>query len=870
MTKSQLARDSIQDEWWDNQEKMTSRMARSVHAKKATGTSDPTPPPGNLSSPNQLADSSVETGLDGDDSMLVEEDSGYTSLAMKSNRFDASLPQRWDENDALGKALRKVSVSAVKYNRDKDGVYINAFRGGAMNPVAFRLEMRRSLGIKLTDEEFSVLVAEFDEDGDGTINGSEFLVQFMSIGFKEKSRIAYRRRERERKKRLADKMEAKRKKMLQEEKMEMNITTDFSKDDLQSALAKIQQVAGDYDATSASAMSLQGFLGTPLTPGNLRDMLRRTFNLRLSGKEIGAMMSAFDQDASGTLDGSEFLINFKKLGFKERTLRAKQQRENTTAMNKHFDELEAEREAAKKKASDNSFTFKYTSEDLRNALQKLANKSADYDPTSAAALNLSCFQGARMEPHTFKELCGVVFQINFPPAEMGALMHEFDKDGDGTVDGSEFLVKFTQLGFAEKNERFRRRKEFDERKRQKEIEREKARLAKQAAEDAKKVALGEVKDEDWKSAMAKITAAAADYDKMSASAMSLQAFQGSAMHPPLFRDMIFRTFGVTLNAGEAGAVIKYFDKDGDGTVDGTEFLLLFTKLGFNEKTRRFKERKKEKERRDALDKIWWEKREMEIQQNNEKKVDRSFTPAHKELALKKIAACAIDFNVDPISSLALQAFQGSVMQPHVFKEMLKRTFELKLSPGELGAVISIFDQDGDGEVDGAEFLNQFFRIKHQERDRRAESRRERQRRADMRVQMEAEKKERERIEKLNAKTRFTADERLSALKKIKDEALRRGGVGRGEIPKMGKRAMTAPGGGGKRKGLKSRAGTAATPNRRKRDVLIDEWEGRGEGGGMGEVREQAKPAFFFPNLMSSPIAMPSLKGKRPLYYFERD
>ena len=527
MTKSQLARDSIQDEWWDNQEKMTSRMARSVHAKKATGTSDPTPPPGNLSSPNQLADSSVETGLDGDDSMLVEEDSGYTSLAMKSNRFDASLPQRWDENDALGKALRKVSVSAVKYNRDKDGVYINAFRGGAMNPVAFRLEMRRSLGIKLTDEEFSVLVAEFDEDGDGTINGSEFLVQFMSIGFKEKSRIAYRRRERERKKRLADKMEAKRKKMLQEEKMEMNITTDFSKDDLQSALAKIQQVAGDYDATSASAMSLQGFLGTPLTPGNLRDMLRRTFNLRLSGKEIGAMMSAFDQDASGTLDGSEFLINFKKLGFKERTLRAKQQRENTTAMNKHFDELEAEREAAKKKASDNSFTFKYTSEDLRNALQKLANKSADYDPTSAAALNLSCFQGARMEPHTFKELCGVVFQINFPPAEMGALMHEFDKDGDGTVDGSEFLVKFTQLGFAEKNERFRRRKEFDERKRQKEIEREKARLAKQAAEDAKKVALGEVKDEDWKSAMAKITAAAADYDKMSASAMSLQVSRGN-------------------------------------------------------------------------------------------------------------------------------------------------------------------------------------------------------------------------------------------------------------------------------------------------------------------------------------------------------
>jgi len=1027
-------------------------MTRSVH-KKSKEASITSAASVSLSSTNQLAESSVESsGFDGE-GFLVDEDSMLTTKTNKSVKFDASLPQRWDEEDALGRALKKVSVSAVKYNRDKDGVYIDAFRGGAMSPSSFRLEMRRSLGIKLNDEEFGCIVNEFDEDGDGTINGGEFLVQYMSIGFKEKSRIAYKRRERQRKKELADVMEAKRQKMQQEAKMEMNITKDFSKEDLQSALGKIQQVAGDYDATSASAMSLQGFLGTPLTPGNLRDMLRRTFNLRLSGKEIGAMMSAFDADGSGTLDGSEFLINFKKLGFAERTKRAREQRENTTAMNKHFQDLEAEREAAKKKASDNSFTFNYTSEDLRNALSKLANKSADYDPTSAAALNLTCFQGARMEPHTFKELCTVVFQTNFSPPEMGALLHEFDKDRDGTIDGSEFLVKFTQLGFAEKEERFQRRKEFDERKKQKEIRREKTRLAKQAAEDAKKVALGNVTEADWKSAMAKITAAAADYDKMSASAMSLQAFQGSSMQPPLFRDMIFRTFGVSLNAGEAGAVIKYFDKDGDGTVDGTEFLLLFTKLGFNEKSRRFAERKKEKERRDALDKIWWGKREKEIEQNNEKKVDRSFTPAHKQLALKKIAACAIDFTVDPINTLALQAFQGSVMQPHVFKEMLKRTFELKLNAGELGAIISIFDKDADGEVDGAEFLNQFFKIKHQERDRRAESRRQRQRRADERVRLEAERKERERVAKINEKTKFTETERLSAVKKITDEALRfdrtaannmgldafqsgppmtaeefkkclhksfaskftypevgalmimfdrdgdkfvdgaeflskffviareeqkklfgekvrpktvgspkkkrekkvmvsigiqapddmrpksspekmpinyqpnnvgtsntdkgwregEGGGkkevagyepiagkliekekerakkmldmedgekrpntvaqpwrtkarGGGEIPKIGKRAMTAPGG-AKRRNHKSRAGTAATPGKRRtRDVVIDEWEGT-EGG--GAVKE-AKPAFFFPNLMSSPITMPSLKGKQPLYYFQRE
>lgn len=67
-----------------------------------------------------------------------------------------------------------------------------------------------------------------------------------------------------------------------------------------------------------------------------------------------------------------------------------------------------------------------------------------------------------MTPKTFHDLCGTVFQVNFTPPQMGALMHEFDKDGDGTIDGSEFLVKFTQMGFEEKGNRFRQRKEVRE------------------------------------------------------------------------------------------------------------------------------------------------------------------------------------------------------------------------------------------------------------------------------------------------------------------------------------------------------------------------------------------------------------------------
>jgi hypothetical protein len=160
-----------------------------------------------------------------------------------------------------------------------------------------------------------------------------------------------------------------------------------------------------------------------------------------------------------------------------------------------------------------------------------------------------------MTPKSFHDLCNIILQINFSPPEMGALMEHFDGDKSGTIDGSEFLVKFTQLGFAEKQNRFQKRKEFDERKKEKAKAWMKKREKAMADEAAKKVK-AVFTQEDWNSAMGKITAAAADYDKCSASAMSLQAFQGSALQPPLFRDMVFRTFGVSLSSGEAGAIVK--------------------------------------------------------------------------------------------------------------------------------------------------------------------------------------------------------------------------------------------------------------------------------------------------------------------------
>jgi hypothetical protein len=57
------------------------------------------------------------------------------------------------------------------------------------------------------------------------------------------------------------------------------------------------------------------------------------------------------------------------------------------------------------------------------------------------------------------------------------------------------------------------------------------------------------------------------------------------------------------------------------------------------------------------------------------------------------------------------------MAPHVFKEQLKRVFHIHVSASELGALMCYFDRGGDGMINCAEFLIQFFRTGFEERSR---------------------------------------------------------------------------------------------------------------------------------------------------------
>lgn len=56
----------------------------------------------------------------------------------------------------------------------------------------------------------------------------------------------------------------------------------------------------------------------------------------------------------------------------------------------------------------------------------------------------------------FRVFCCQVFGLKLSPRELGAVMQEFDKDGDGTVNCAEFLLTFFRIGFEGRNRALQR------------------------------------------------------------------------------------------------------------------------------------------------------------------------------------------------------------------------------------------------------------------------------------------------------------------------------------------------------------------------------------------------------------------------------
>lgn len=299
-----------------------------------------------------------------------------------------------------------------------------------------------------------------------------------------------------------------------------------------------------------------------------------------------------------------------------------------------------------------------------------------------------------------------MFGIRITPPELGALMAYFDKEGEGVINCAEFLVQFFRTGVEERARRSQLWRRYDEKMIEK---RRQAQLQKEQELEAKTNAKVQTDftEEDFQSGISKLTEAAIKHDRNSTSAVGLGSFECESMPPLVFKEQLKRVFNIVLTPRELGALMAYFDKEDTGVINCAEFLIQFFRTGLEERNRLRALTLDMQRRKELKDNEIKEQKRLEILRKEATCVDFDFTEAEFDSGLARFITMCFRLDRRQFGSTTLKAFQVDQLKPSEFRELLKRTFNLKLNPPELGALVTLFDPKQTGFVSCPAFLHTF-------------------------------------------------------------------------------------------------------------------------------------------------------------------
>ena len=156
-------------------------------------------------------------------------------------------------------------------------------------------------------------------------------------------------------------------------------------------------------------------------------------------------------------------------------------------------------------------------------------------------------------------------------------------------------------------------------------------------------------------------------------------------------------------------------KDKIGKVSTAAFINEFLRWGKVAREKEFEKVKIAKARIEEKKKKHQAKREEDLKKLIKYEIPKTWSEEDEESAQNKFGLAALSYDS---SGNALAGFtDGGSLNYLQFHEQLKRNFQLFLSPGEVAALVNIFDTNGDGQIDCGEFLHHFFRIGSLEREK---------------------------------------------------------------------------------------------------------------------------------------------------------
>ena len=188
------------------------------------------------------------------------------------------------------------------------------------------------------------------------------------------------------------------------------------------------------------------------------------------------------------------------------------------------------------------------------------------------------------------------------------------------------------------------------------------------------------------SAVRKVASAASKFVK-ERDYVLISAFETSALDYENFRILLKRQFFLTFSDEEFTEVCAMFDPKGTNEVDGSEFVIVFTILSNimkNERRRQQRERKqKDEEAYRRAEAAKTEQKEKYL----DDAVDYNCTEEDTKRALDKIHEAANKYDRTHHAARSITVFDRLHMNAVDFRDALKGSFDVHLTPVELGAAI---------------------------------------------------------------------------------------------------------------------------------------------------------------------------------------
>jgi len=170
---------------------------------------------------------------------------------------------------SLMSAKKKIAKIAAFYDPYK--VSLNGFDSTYLDATQFREQLRRNLGVLVSDEELGALVFLFDQNGDGYVDSVEFINEFFRLGKQERKKFILNHKDE--KERIALWQQSQKEKKAQRFKdfTKSNIATSWTPEEEKSAIVKLANVAFTYDPLKGG---LSGFaVCTSVQPKEFKELM---------------------------------------------------------------------------------------------------------------------------------------------------------------------------------------------------------------------------------------------------------------------------------------------------------------------------------------------------------------------------------------------------------------------------------------------------------------------------------------------------------------------------------------------------------------------------------------------------------------------